>query len=402
MQTQVMPERTSATAWLEFESRAGRPPERVPVLKSPFVIGRGVSADYQVKSSRVSREHAVVVRQGETYTIRDLGSTNGTLVNGERVDETPLTDGDLIALGDIRFTFIAVDSVARDAATQVIDGVAPARRKDDGGAFGRSLITAVRQLQEAVVLRSERLLFQPIASIAALETVGVTVYPATLPPQIATGTAVADPQRLVRTAPSRLATQWRRMIRRWAIEEAAILPEHWLLFIPFDAHDIADDNLAFELEQLQRTAGGHRTLICQLSESVAGEGFDLGTFRHQLHDLGLRLALTDFAAGRAGVANFQQAPPDYVQLAATATRGAEDGGNRHRQMASSVRALRELHCEVIAAGLDTDAAARACQDWGCQLAQGDLFGPPASLHEVLHPLARRSSLCPKALVAAES
>jgi len=50
----------------------------------------------------VSRQHAVVVRQGSAWLIRDLGSLNGTYVNGERVEEAALTQGDDVQIGRFR------------------------------------------------------------------------------------------------------------------------------------------------------------------------------------------------------------------------------------------------------------------------------------------------------------
>ena len=53
----------------------------------------------------VSRRHVLVMATPGGYTIRDLGSQNGTYVNGNRVDESPLTDGDRITIGEINLVF---------------------------------------------------------------------------------------------------------------------------------------------------------------------------------------------------------------------------------------------------------------------------------------------------------
>lgn len=63
------------------------------------VIGRDPGCDVLIPDRRVSRQHAVVVRTGDEFVVRDCGSKNGTFVNGERVvSERQLEDGDEIQL----------------------------------------------------------------------------------------------------------------------------------------------------------------------------------------------------------------------------------------------------------------------------------------------------------------
>jgi hypothetical protein len=81
-------------AFLEIGTR------RVP-LTGPVVLGRGVEADVQLPDTGVSRRHAQV----DGARIQDLGSTNGTRVNGSRVAEADLDDGDRITLGSTEIVF---------------------------------------------------------------------------------------------------------------------------------------------------------------------------------------------------------------------------------------------------------------------------------------------------------
>ena len=63
------------------------------------VIGRGTEADIRLPDTGVSRRHVDVVLEGGVATAEDLGSTNGTLVNGRRITRQPLDDGDVIRIG---------------------------------------------------------------------------------------------------------------------------------------------------------------------------------------------------------------------------------------------------------------------------------------------------------------
>jgi len=69
-------------------------------------IGRQSGCTVVIRDTNVSREHAQLRRRPNGWTLRDLGSTNGTKLNGVRVDdEQMLADGDVIMLGAIKVTF---------------------------------------------------------------------------------------------------------------------------------------------------------------------------------------------------------------------------------------------------------------------------------------------------------
>jgi len=68
-------------------------------------LGRAEDNDICLLNRGISRHHAVITATVQGYVLRDLGSQNGTVVNGERIAERTLADGDQIALGDGRLRF---------------------------------------------------------------------------------------------------------------------------------------------------------------------------------------------------------------------------------------------------------------------------------------------------------
>jgi uncharacterized RDD family membrane protein YckC len=68
-------------------------------------IGRDPGNDLVLPDAMVSRRHAVIELRGSQYFIRDCNSSNGSLVNGDRVNERSLRDGDLVAIGTARLLF---------------------------------------------------------------------------------------------------------------------------------------------------------------------------------------------------------------------------------------------------------------------------------------------------------
>ncbi|MDD7385065.1 MAG: FHA domain-containing protein [Actinomycetaceae bacterium] len=69
--------------------------------------GRHPHSDIFLDDSTVSRKHAVFVREGTRYSVKDSGSLNGTYVNRERADEAVLQTSDEIQIGKFRLTFYA-------------------------------------------------------------------------------------------------------------------------------------------------------------------------------------------------------------------------------------------------------------------------------------------------------
>jgi FHA domain len=75
------------------------------VIEAPSgaILGRGRRATIQLADSTVSTEHAHLGLAGNTWVVRDLGSTNGTLLNESPVDEdAPLSSGDVLRLGNVQ------------------------------------------------------------------------------------------------------------------------------------------------------------------------------------------------------------------------------------------------------------------------------------------------------------
>lgn len=80
-------------------SSEGRMLEEISLDKDSMTIGRKKSNEIHIDSMAVSGKHARIVKIGESFFIEDLGSTNGTFVNAEKITQTPITEDDVITLG---------------------------------------------------------------------------------------------------------------------------------------------------------------------------------------------------------------------------------------------------------------------------------------------------------------
>jgi predicted Zn finger-like uncharacterized protein len=80
------------------------------ITKPRIFIGRGSAMDVQLKDSEVSRRHAMVEVRDEQATLLDLGATNGTFVDGERIDQSELTNRAEFTIGSTTLMFIVTPS----------------------------------------------------------------------------------------------------------------------------------------------------------------------------------------------------------------------------------------------------------------------------------------------------
>lgn len=91
------------------------PPQRIEPA-APVAIGRHPSCEFAIRKGDVSRRHAEVRFDGGEHWLRDLGSTNGTFVNGARVDgEYRLQPGDQIEIGSSTITFCRIDAAQAES-----------------------------------------------------------------------------------------------------------------------------------------------------------------------------------------------------------------------------------------------------------------------------------------------
>jgi hypothetical protein len=79
--------------------------KRYPILKARTVIGRGSEADITVDDSSISRKHVEIVWDGARAQVRDLGSTNGSSLNGAKVTTALLEPDSVITIGRTRIVF---------------------------------------------------------------------------------------------------------------------------------------------------------------------------------------------------------------------------------------------------------------------------------------------------------
>jgi pSer/pThr/pTyr-binding forkhead associated (FHA) protein len=80
----------------------------IPITGDVVHIGRGLSADLRLDESSVSRRHAILVPRVSGARVLDDRSSNGTFVNGRRVQQADLSDGDVIVVGRVVLRYLEI------------------------------------------------------------------------------------------------------------------------------------------------------------------------------------------------------------------------------------------------------------------------------------------------------
>jgi pSer/pThr/pTyr-binding forkhead associated (FHA) protein len=104
-----------ATAGRYLELEDGKTSLLVSLEREVTHLGRGFGADLRLDEHRVSRRHAILVQRGARVRLLDDRSANGTFVNGRRIVESELRDGDVILIGPVALRYVEVSPKAQPA-----------------------------------------------------------------------------------------------------------------------------------------------------------------------------------------------------------------------------------------------------------------------------------------------
>ncbi len=368
MRTKAISAISTTLPWLERHSPISSAPDIIRVTEFPFTLGRGDNCDYKIPSTRVSREHAEILRTSQGYTVRDLESTNGTLVNGQRADKARLEDGDLILIADFELTFrIANDDEPVRTVTQIMPGERGDAEPQDNAPL--EMIHAVRASHERLLCGGVRSHFQLLVDLASGKTAGYESISAPAPGREKSRIG----ERLLAGTECRLTERMHQVERLLATEHAAQLPQGDLLFLRLEPAEVGADFIPASLARMQNV-GGSKRVVAAIPESTV---LDLPYFRDflaRLRQLGVGIAYFGFAGNQHQVIANQDLAPGFLMLAPLLARGVDKSTQRQQQIRTIVEAAQQRNTRVIATGVHSQVEAQSCRELGCQLAQGELYG----------------------------
>ena len=340
---------------------------RTPVRRFPFRVGRQVDLDMVLPFHRISKQHAMFFQRGGGLWLRDLRSTNGTFVNGRRLQsDAEVSDGDLIHFADREFRLIASSQPRSSQATQEISPEELARSLE--------VVAQARNFHE--LLASERLkaIFQPLVR---LDNHGILGYELLGRGQLESAEAL--PEELFMLAETLgLEAELSRAFRVRGMEDAELLPGDPALF--FNTHPAelgSGGDLLESLGQL-RSHFPSRRLVLEIHEAALTDVITLKELSTSLQALDIGVAFDDFGTGQARLLELIDIAPQYVKFDRTWIRDLHRASGRRRDLVSTlVRMVTDMGVATVAEGIEVEAEAEACRAMGFEFAQGYLFGRPA-------------------------
>lgn len=347
-------------AYLDLYPRDGGPPQRTLLDKLPLTIGRAETADLRIDSSQVSREHAVVLSVDGRVRIRDLGSTNGTFINGQRVEQAWLADGDVIHVASVQLVFSSGRVGKRAGAATQVMGAGPCQR--------HVVVVALRRLQERLLHRGVQVQFAPIAHLVTGDIAAYAVQQAE---------EYTPCERSLLGGESHLVERLLWLRRLVAAEQASRLPGQPRVLLPLASSEMGQAELFDSLETLRRVFPPPQRPILVLAESAAIDGPYLRRLRDRLAELHMGLAYSGFASGKKRLAELLASPPELLLL--DDSLAAAERSTRSPSLPELLRTCAEHGVSAVACGVDSRDAMQFWIEQGCKLAMGRAVYPPLTL-----------------------
>lgn len=330
------------------------PEQQIHIDSQPFTVGRHPANLLHIPNVTVSGSHAKIIIAGENLIIQDLRSTNGTLLNGQRLDApTILRHGDILHFGTVMF------QVANEELAPGEDTVSSDTEKE-----------AIAQVQFDSLLTREGVVpcFQPVVRLDSRQIVGYEVL------SRSNLVGLETPDKMFRIAAQRTCeAALSRVCRAKGMQASRRLgsdPAYYLNTHPAELNDELFESLA-EL----RTEWPDRSIMLEVHESGVTSSDFLRRLREFLDEHQIGLAYDDFGAGQARLQELIDVPPDVLKFDIKLIRGLPGSSDsRLKTLVGLIRLVQSLDVVALAEGVESEEEASICLDLGFELAQGYLFG----------------------------
>jgi len=329
-----------------------------PLAPLPFQIGRRAGLSLTLPRQTVSGRHAELVVAGGCLTVRDLGSTNGTYVNGERIhSERVLADEDLIQFADVPFRLIHSAQLDNGSHT----------RRENLCDHALALVQFDRLFEERMLIPH----YQPIIELhtgrcVAHEVLARSRLVGLEMPNVMFATA----------AQLGLAVELSQSIRVLSVDDCGKLSESPHLFLNTHPSELLEtDRLLEDCAALRQQSTSLRITL-EIHEAAITDVVAMTELRSRLEELDITLAFDDFGAGQARLAELAAVQPEYVKFDRRMIQPTTSSESSRKLVASLVSMVRDLGVLPLAEGVETQNEADTCVEMGFILAQGYFFGRP--------------------------
>ncbi len=334
---------------------------KIPIHSTPFGIGRAADSALQLESKNVSKRHAEIVIRDQAIWLRDLQSTNGTYVNGERVSElVQLRNNDLVQFATSLFR------VGFDEARTVGHTAAQFNASDQALA----MIQFERLISEGGVIPY----FQPIVQMhdrtkIAFEVLGRSrLFGLSTPREM-----FAAAHQLNQVLPLS------EMFRSLGANTARLHKLETNLFLNTHPDEIGNQQLLHSLQAL-RNSYPHQAFTLEIHERAVTQCGAIQRLRATLDELSIQLAFDDFGQGETRLVELSEVNPHYIKFDRSLIQKiATASFERQKVLSVMAQMVNELGMVSLAEGVEEEEDHLVLQQMGFQLGQGFLYGKPLSI-----------------------
>lgn len=337
--------------------------QTIQVGSSPFSIGRGSACCLIVNYPQVSQRHSKFEVTSQGLLLSDLGSTNGTFVNGVRISApTKVVDKDLIQFGPAAFRV----SLSRERLTN-------ATMSTDASDEVFMLSQFERLMRERDVLPH----FQKIVECDSRQVVAFEVLGRGRLFGLHRPCEMFDAASLVECEP-----ELSQMLRQVAVEQGMTIPSCPRLYLNTHRRELDElSSLVASLTQL-RTLCPEQPLTLEIQAAAATDARQMQILRSELQGLEIGLAFDNFSAGPDRLAELVEVEPDCLKFGKSLIKNISSAASKLRTLVRcGVDILRTMGITSVAEGVENEEDAETCREQGFELAQGFHFGKPVSTPE---------------------
>ncbi len=343
-----------------LEGLVGDPPSlrQVSINTLPFRIGRRAGASFCLTGVGVSKDHAEIREQGGKLVLRDLGSRNGTFVNGNQIQcDTPLAHGDVVHFANQEFR-LANQSAADAGMTMQVDA--------------NDWVWSIGQFDKLFTPGAATPFYQPIVDLTEGGTVGYEVLA-----RSSLDGLRSPAQMFTVAARLKLESALSRLFRHEGVRQGLDLADGSNLFLNTHPAELSEEGLVESLVELREVAP-NVPLTLEIHEAAITDLERMLALHRSLKELDIQLAYDDFGAGQARLVDLIEVPPDCLKFDIGLVRDIHKGTAQRQQMLETlVRMAHDLGVRVLAEGIECQAEGDVCAQLGFDLAQGYHYGKPA-------------------------
>lgn len=360
-----------SVTWTLVGASNGLSANAIVVNMPHFRVGRRKDMDLSIDSPAVSGFHAELLLIQNGLFVRDVGSTNGSFVNGTRIlQQVELHDGDCLDLGGTIFRIVqkrppnpnqpptAASALKTSFLADAVDAIG--RRSLIRLLSGGSLAPCYQAIHD---LRS--------GCLAGYEFLARSTYP---------GIETAG-QLFAQAAKAGREVDLSLLCREQAFIHSRLLKNSVSVFV--NTHP-AEPLLDVVLPQMRllRTAYPDQGMVLEIHEAANTDPDMVLTLRRELADVNVQLAFDDFGAGQARIREMISASADFIKFDPSLIRDLQRlTPDQRRFFASIVAGIKSEGTITIAEGIETAEMADVCHDVGFDLVQGYLYSRPTIMQE---------------------